>query len=558
MDKIRALRGFMEKQGLSALLIPHTNEFQEESVAPHSDRLKWLTGFTGSAGFLILTQEKAVFFTDGRYILQAKNEISDFYELYNTAQKPPSIWVKENLSKEAKVGYDPWLFTEPQLSSYRCSLVPITPNPIDEMWQDRPEPPQDFIRLHPLKFSGESDESKRKRIGESLKADCVLITACDSIAWLLNIRGNDVPHAPIVHSVCLLKRDGSYDLFVDLNKTNGKIFNHISQGNGRAIEIRQLNDHITKIKGTCQLDPRTTPLALIQTLERAEVPLVRECDPCLLPKAIKNEVELQGAFKAQVQDTKALCAFFDWLKEQPLAGETTELSAAQKLYEFRKKGQDFEDLSFDTISSFGSHGAIIHYHATHESDCPLTRDGLYLLDSGSQYLTGTTDVTRTVALGTPTAEQKDRYTRVLKGQIALATAIFPVGTTGVQLDGFARQYLWEVGCDYDHGTGHGVGSYLNVHEGPQGISKRGSDVALQSGMILSNEPGYYKEGEYGIRIENMMKVVSLGDPKGFLGFETLTFVPFDKVLIEEALLTAKERKWIEDYHEKIKMILSEV
>lgn len=553
MNKLKDLREFMQQQGLSALLIPHTDAFQGEYIAPHCERLKWLTGFTGSAGFAVVGKEKAAFFTDGRYTLQAKEEVSITYEHYNILEKSPVQWVSENLSAQEKIGFDPWLFTEAQLKRYTSILVALEENPIDTLWTDRPEPPKDFIRLHPLKYTGESDESKRKRICAPLKTDHVLITSCDSIAWLLNIRGNDLPFTPIVHSMCVLHKDGSYDLFVDLEKINGEVFNHLHQGRGRAIDIRFLLHHLQRLEGTCQVDPQTAPFILLQTLDEK---VVREHDPCVLPKALKNNVEIKGAIDAHIQDGIALSRFLNWLKDQPLTGETTELSAAQKLYEFRKKGQNFEGLSFNTISGFGPHGAIIHYKATPESDVTLTQDGLYLLDSGGQYLTGTTDVTRTIALGTPTPEQKDRYTRVLKGHIALATACFPEGTTGSQLDVLARQFLWEVGCDYDHGTGHGVGSYLNVHEGPQNISKRNLDVPLQPGMILSNEPGYYKEGEYGIRIENVVRVVELPDLKRFYGFETLTLVPLEKKLIDDGLLTEKERQWIEAYEGKVFETLS--
>lgn len=551
MDKINALRQVMEHEGLAAFLIPRTDEFQGEYIAPCSERLKWLTGFTGSAGFAVITPKKAAFFTDGRYTLQAKEEIPAFYELYNIAQKTPAQWVSAHLSRDEKAGYDSWLFTEAQLHRFERPLVPFKSNPIDGLWRDRPGPPQDFIRLYPLKYAGESDESKRNRIAASLKVDSVLITACDSIAWLLNIRGNDVPHTPIVQCVCLLHRDGSYDFFVDLDKITGKVFNHFKQGKGRVVDIQQLIHHLGGLKGSCQVDPQTTPVILLQTLEEAGIQLIRERDPCLLPKALKNESELEGAREAHIQDGMALCRFLEWLGNQPLQGETTEISAAQKLYECRKGGQYFEDLSFGTISGFGSHGAIIHYQVTPESDIPLMGDGLYLLDSGGQYLTGTTDVTRTIALGTPTAEQKDRYTRVLKGHIALATAIFPLGTTGAQLDVLARQHLWKGGCDYDHGTGHGVGSYLSVHEGPQGISKKGTDVPLRPGMILSNEPGYYKEGEYGIRIENLVQVIEIAGMKGFYGFETLTLVPLDLKLVDASLLTEQEREWVNNYHERI-------
>ena len=556
MDKLKSLRAFMEKEGLSALLIPRTDEFQGEYIAHCSERLKWLTGFTGSAGAAVLTKDKAAFFTDGRYTLQAKEEIPSYYELYNISQETSYQWVAKNLSPTDRVGYDPWLFTETQLQRYNRPLVPLKVNPLDALWEDRPTPPQDFVRLHPLKYAGESDESKRKRIGASLKADHVLITSCDSIAWLLNIRGNDVPHTPIVHSVCLLCKDGSYDFFVNLDKVNGEIFNHLHQGGGRAIDIQQLLSHLKKLEGSCQVDPQAAPLILIQTLEEAGIKIIRGKDPCLLPKSLKNEVELKGAMEAHIQDGIALCRFLRWLEAQPLEGETTELSAAQKLYEFRKEGQHFKDLSFDTISGFNSHGAIIHYRVSPESNIPLGKEGLYLVDSGGQYLTGTTDVTRTIAFGAPTAEQKDRYTHVLKGHISLAQAVFPGGTTGAQLDVLARQFLWQAGCDYDHGTGHGVGSYLSVHEGPQGISKRGTDVPLKPGMILSNEPGYYKEGAYGIRIESLVQVIEIPHLKGFYGFETLTLAPLDLKLIDEFLLTESEKEWVKAYHERIFKTLS--
>jgi Xaa-Pro aminopeptidase len=556
MDKLTALREFMKDHDLEALLIPRTDEFQGEYIAPFSERLSWLTGFTGSSGFAILSRNKAAFFTDGRYVLQARNELPSFYEHYNISQKLPSQWILENLSAQKKVGYDPWLFTENQLKRYDRPLVALTPNPIDALWKNRPAPPQDPLRLHPFMYTGESDESKRSRMAATLKAKQLLLTSCDSIAWLLNIRGNDVHHTPIVHSICILREDSTYDLFIDLNKVSEDIREILQKRGGKLFDIAHLLPYLENLDGSCQIDPQTVPIILIQALQRAGVEIVRELDPCLLPKAIKNTVELKGAREAHVQDGIALARFFAWLNAQPLEGETTELSAAEKLYEFRKKGQLFQDLSFDTISGYGSHGAVIHYKVNSTSNVPLARDGLYLLDSGGQYLTGTTDVTRTIGLGEPTPEQKDRYTRVLKGHIALAQILFPEGTTGAQLDVLARQFLWQVGCDYDHGTGHGVGSYLSVHEGPQGISKRPSEFPLKPGMILSNEPGYYKEGEYGIRIENLMVVIEAPHLKGFYGFEMLTLAPLDLKLIENRLLTDHEQEWIKNYHEHVEDRLS--
>lgn len=556
MNKLKSLREFMRQNNLAALLIPRTDEFQGEYIAPYAQRLAWLTGFTGSAGFAVVTQDKAAFFTDGRYTLQAQEELPPYYEKYNITKKTPSQWTLENLSIEKRIGYDPWLFTEAQLKKYERPLVALSPNPIDSLWHGQPSPPKCPLHLHPLKYAGEDSRSKRARIAASLNTDHLLLTSCDSIAWLLNIRGNDVPHTPIVHSMCVLHQDGSYDLFVDLRKVSNDDLRRLQKEGGKLIDFPQLLPHLERLTGSCQLDPQTVPMVLLQTLTQTNREIVRAPDPCLLPKALKNEVELQGAIHAHIQDGHALQRFFKWLQEQPLKGETTELSAAQKLEEFRKEGQLYQDLSFETISAFGAHGAIIHYGVTLKSNVPLKREGLYLLDSGGQYLTGTTDVTRTIALGTPTAEQKDRYTRVLKGHIALDQAIFPDGTTGAQLDSLTRQFLWEVGCDYDHGTGHGVGSYLSVHEGPQGISKRPSDIPLKPGMILSNEPGYYKAGEYGIRIENLVKVIEIPHLSGFYGFETLTLCVLDENLIDPTLLTEKEKKWIEDYHRRVCEVLS--
>lgn len=556
MNKLESLREFMDKEGFAALIIPNTDEFQSEHVSPSSARLKWLTGFTGSAGRAVITRTKAAFFTDGRYTIQAKKELPSEYELYNISQLSSYKWVSDNLSPEEKVGYDPWLFTEEQLLKYNRPLVPLKTNPIDELWKDRPAPRHDFIQLYPLEFAGESDESKRKRVGASLKADQVLLTATDSIAWLLNMRGNDVPLIPVVQSFCLLRKDGSYDLFIDLDKINGQVFAYIRQGGGRAVDIKQILHHLKSIKGSCQLDPREAPIILSQALREAGVKVIEGEDPCLLPKALKNEVEIQGAIDSHIQDGIALCKFFAWLDQQPLQGETTERSAASKLREFRIERENSKDISFETISAFGPHGAIIHYHPTKKSDSPLTKDGIYLVDSGGQYLGGTTDVTRTVALGNPTPEQKERYTRVLKGYIALATAIFPKGTNGTQLDALARRPLWEIGYDYEHGTGHGIGSYLNIHEGPQGISRSWYTTPLQPGMLLSNEPGYYKEGEYGIRIESIMRVIELSNFEGFYGFEIITLAPLDRKLIDESLLTKEEKAFVKKYQQRVYNTLS--
>lgn len=556
MDKLKALRELMVKDGFTALLIPRSDEFQGEFISDASDRLKWLTGFTGSAGFAVVTKDKAAFFTDPRYTIQAREQVPEVYEHHNISKKSPSTWVSENLKSNEKVGYDPWLFTENQLKRYNSLLVPLKRNLIDLLWTDKEKQSSKFLVPHPIEFAGESGDSKRKRISNAMDADHVLITASDSIAWLLNIRGSDVPYNPIVQSYCLLHKDGSYDLFVDLNKVDGDSYNYITMGRGRAIDIGQVCTHLKLLTGECQVDPSTAPVSLVHALEEASVTVKRAQDPCVLPKALKNAAEIQGAIDTHIQDGLALCRFFAWLSTEPLKGETTELSAAEKLNSLRTQGKHFKDLSFFPISAYGAHGAIIHYRVSPETDIPLKREGIYLVDSGGQYLTGTTDVTVTYTLGEPTEEQKDRYTRVLKGYIAVAQAIFPKGTTGQELDILARQYLWQVGLDYEHGTGHGVGSYLNVHEGPQGISRNyGAGVPLMPGMILSNEPGFYKEGEYGIRIESLVSVIEAPGLKGFHGFETLTLVPLDRNLIDLKLMTESEKEWVNSYHTRVLNVL---
>jgi Xaa-Pro aminopeptidase len=548
MDKLTSLRKIMTEERLSALLIPHADEFQGMTLPPHAERLKWLTGFTGSAGFVVVTLDKAAFFTDSRYLLQAKEELPSDYEIHNTASLSPAQLVSNILETTEKVGYDPWLFTEIQIQKYTHSLTPLESHPLDKLWINRPLSSHAPVVLYPLEYAGEETQSKRNRIVDSLKADHVLVTAPDSVAWLLNIRGSDVPYSPIVNAMCLLHKDGTYDLFVDLQKVTEPIRHSLQQDGGHVFDFNTLISHLKKLKGKCQVDPKTTPIFLLHTLQTAGVSIIRKCDPCVLPKALKNPTECDRARHVHLQDGLSLCRFLAWIEEQPLQGETTEITAAEKLYNFRKQGENFMGASFQTISSFGPHGAIVHYHPSAASDVPLKRNGIYLIDSGGQYLGGTTDVTRTLALGTPSVEEKTYYTRVLKGHIALANAIFPANTTGGQLDGFARQFLWQIGADYGHGTGHGVGSYLNVHEAPPSISPRALGEPLRPGMILSNEPGYYKEGHYGIRIESLMLVKEAPNLTGFYNFEILTLVPLDLTLIDISLLTKEETAWIEDYH----------
>ncbi len=597
MSHLPRLRSLMKDHGLGGYIIPRTDEFQSEYVAPYAERLEFLTGFTGSAGLAIITNDKGAFFTDGRYTLQAQGQLdANEFEIFNTGHTNPWTWASEQ--PDLILGYDPWLFTPSQLRRYEgITWKAIETNLVDQVWSEQqPARPSEKIFIHPLQFAGESFEDKCDRIGAGLfhssnsssrglttgsnlkisldtaikqqddvedkgnNAECradhqLLLTSPDSIAWLLNIRGRDVEHTPVALCYAVLHTDGSFDLFIDLNKIDATVNAHLLQ-KGHVQDISNIEAYLKSgaLSGTIQYDPRTTPQALVNALKSTPLAFKEDTDPCQLPKALKNSTEQEGTRQAHIRDGAALCKFLAWLQAQPLEGETTEMSASDRLEAFRREGQHFHDLSFDTISGFGPHGAIIHYRADAESDAPLTRNGLYLLDSGAQYLDGTTDVTRTIALGTPTPEQRDRFTRVLKGHIALASITFPKGVTGAHIDVLARAPLWEQGLDYDHGTGHGVGSFLAVHEGPQGISRASQNVPLQPGMLVSNEPGFYKDGAYGIRIESVVLVINRADLSGtkpFYGFETLTLAPIDLTLVDETLLTKAEIEWLNAYHSRV-------
>ncbi len=551
----------MKEHDVQGYLIPHADEFQCEYTAPYAERLRFLTGFTGSAGIAVVGETQAAFFTDGRYTLQAKEELdTQSYDTFHISVTKPQDWVKENI--EGTLGYDPWLFTPNQLKSYEEKAIPLKPingNLVDQIWgEDQPNRPIDPCFIQSIDFAGESHIDRAKKVGEKISengAQKALITNPDSLCWLLNIRGDDVVYTPLVLGYALLDADGTYDVFVDLEKVNSQVYAHLSP-QGRIIDLKNIDDHLnsTQLKEvkSVQVDPNSIPIALEQMLKDANVELISKPDPCQLPKAIKNATELEGMKQSHIRDGLALVKFFAWLSQQPLEGETTEWTASLKINALRSENLHFYDLSFESISGYGPHGAVIHYKVTPDSALPIGRDSLYLIDSGGQYFDGTTDVTRTLCFGQPTAEQKDRYTRVLKGHIALASAKFPKGTTGSQLDILARNSLWQAGLDYDHGTGHGVGSFLSVHEGPQGISKASNTIPLEPGMILSNEPGYYKEKDYGIRIESLVfvKEISKGK-KPFYEFETLTLVPLANNLIDKELLTTEEINWMNDYHQQV-------
>ncbi len=563
-----ALREALREQNLTGFIIPHADEYQNEYLPPNAERLAWVTKFTGSAGTAIVLEKQAAIFVDGRYTLQVVNQVDESnFSIHNSGECHPSVWLKGQIGSHDRIGYDPRLHTPYDLKRYQqicdganARLIACTPNPIDLVWQDQPAIPLGLVNPHPPEFSGESSQKKREKVVKTFLEDHIhaaVITAPDSIAWLLNIRGSDVPHTPLPLSQAILYETGRVALFMDPEKVSPGLQKHL--GEEVALEPSQKFEHALRQIGESTsrvlCDPMRSNSWIFATLEESGAVIVRKDDPCALPKACKNTVEIQGAYAAHLRDGVAVCQFLSWLAQKSVQGTTTELEAADFLDACRRRQEHWEDASFPTISGAGSNGAIVHYHSTPKTNRPLTPGCLYLVDSGGQYLDGTTDITRTIAIGTPSREQQDRYTRVLQGHIALALAKFPEGTTGSQLDVLARNPLWAIGLDYDHGTGHGVGSYLGVHEGPQRISKVGNSVALRPGMILSNEPGYYKTGEYGIRLENLVVVVRVQsdnpETRSFLGFETLTVVPFDRTLIVGSLLTDLERGWVNAYHARV-------
>ena len=569
--RLGRLREELAAQGLDGFIVPRADEYQGEYVPPRGQRLTWLTGFTGSAGVAIVLRNRAALFVDGRYTLQAAVQVdTQLFEIHHLIDEPPARWIETALAPGVVLGYDPWLHTPHDVERFRAaaekagaSLRAASENPLDLAWSGRPAAPIAPVVPHPERFAGESAHSKRARIGRALAeegAAAVVLTMPESIAWLLNIRGGDVTHTPLPLSFAILRQDGGVTLFIDQRKLVPGLERHL--GNGVTVVppegLGPALDALAAEGGRVQVDPATAASWVIDRLEAAGAQLHRAADPCLLPKACKNRVEVDGTQAAHRRDGAALTRFLAWLAREAPRGGLSEIAASDRLEAIRREGEHFRDLSFSTISGAGSNGAIVHYRATPETEKRLEPGTLYLLDSGAQYLDGTTDVTRTVAIGKPTQEMRDRFTRVLKGHIALALACFPKGTTGTQLDAFARRALWQKGLDYDHGTGHGVGSYLGVHEGPQRISKAPNSQALLPGMIVSNEPGYYKTGAYGIRIENLVLVqpVEAVAEREMLGFETLTLAPIDRNLIERSLLDQEEITWLDAYHSRVRETLT--
>jgi Xaa-Pro aminopeptidase len=515
----------------------------------------------------IVLADRAAIFVDGRYTVQAAQQVdTDLFERHHLIDEPPADWLGKNVHAHEVIGYDPWLMTPEQAGRFEKALAktgaglkPVEDNPLDTVWSDRPPRPSGPIEVHPTQFAGRTPREKLAEISkalEALTADAAVITLPDSIAWLFNIRGNDVRHTPVVHAQAILNRTRKAQLFIDPSRLPPHVHDHlapvadVSAPSGFLDALAALG----RAKARVLIDPASAPDRMSSALKSSGAEIVSGADPSVLAKARKNPVESEGARTAHRRDGAAMARFLHWLSLTAPKGALTEMAAAQKLEEFRRATGALKDLSFDTIAGAGPNAAIPHYHVTEESSRAIENDGIFLIDSGGQYQDGTTDVTRAVIVGKPSAEMKDRFTRVLKGMIAMSTIRFPKGTTGSQLDVLARIALWKAGFDYDHGTGHGVGSYLSVHEGPARLNKT-DRTPLEPGMILSNEPGYYKPGQYGIRIENLLLVHEPrpieGGERPMMGFETLTLAPIDRALIDGALLIPEERQWLDAYHARV-------
>ncbi|TNE35975.1 MAG: aminopeptidase P family protein [Alphaproteobacteria bacterium] len=565
-ERLALLRAEMTRQNVDGFIVPLNDEFHGEAAPACSERLKWLTGFTGSAGVAAVLKDKAAIFVDGRYTLQVRNEVdTDLFTPRHVSNEPMPDWLRENMKAGETLAVDPWLHTESGMAALhrianemQVALKPVEKNLIDAVWADRPPAPLALVVPQGDTFSGQSSAEKRAKIAAELSkkgVDASVHTLPDVIAWLLNIRGADLPCTPFALGFAILNKDETVDLYMDGRKLSRQLSEHL----GNAVRLHEPSEFEAGLDALggkkVQIDPLVTSQWITDRLTSAGASITHADDPCLLPKAIKNDVEIEGTRSAHIRDGAAVAKFLHWLSENAGGGAVDELNAEAKLRAFRSEGENFRDLSFPTISGAGPNGAIVHYRASEKSNRPLEKGNLYLVDSGAQYLDGTTDITRTVAIGSPSAEMRHRFTLVLKGHIAIAMAVFPKGTTGNQLDPLARAPLWSAGLDYDHGTGHGVGSYLSVHEGPQRISKAPSNVALTPGMIISNEPGYYKAGAYGIRIENLVTVREIdAGPEAereIYGFETLTFAPIDRNLIDRDLLSEAERRWLDSYHAEV-------
>ncbi|MDT0506733.1 aminopeptidase P family protein [Novosphingobium sp. MMS21-SN21R] len=575
--RLDALRKQMATDGLDGFVVPISDEHMSEYVGAYAQRLEWLTGFGGSAGTAVVLKDEAAIFVDGRYTLQVRDQVDGKLWSYESVpQTSVAAWLGKHAPQGSRIGYDAWLHAKgwadgvaTALDARGATLVPVSANPVNAVWQDQPAPSLAPAVPHADAYAGKSATQKRADVAEWLAAkglDAAVVTALDSVAWLLNIRGADVDHTPVALSFVIAHADGTADLFIAPEKVTPELTAHL----GNAVRVQPREAFVPALQALSgrkvAVDPERAVAAIFHALEGAGAKVAGLTDPVVLPKAIKNPVEQAGHRAAQARDGASIARFLRWVSEEAPGGTVTELSAADRLQAFRAEGGFLKDLSFDTISGAGPNGAVVHYRVSEETSRTLERNSVYLVDSGGQYVDGTTDITRTVWIGpdAPPAEVKDRFTRVLKGHIALALAVFPKGTAGSQLDSFARQFLWVAGLDYAHGTGHGVGSFLAVHEGPQRIAKAaggqaGTGQELFPGMILSNEPGYYKTGAYGIRIENLVLVERreiAGAEGEFYGFETLTFAPIDRTLVDVSLLSGDELAWLNQYHAAVLAVLA--
>ncbi len=570
-DRVAKLRALLVKHKIDAFLVPRADEHQGEYVPPSAERLKWLTGFSGSAGLAIVSKKHAALFVDGRYTVQVRAETdATQFDFPGIARDKVAAWLKDKLPKGAVIGFDPWLHTgggirvlEEALSPKGIKLKPLAKNLVDLAWgKDRPAAPMNPIVPHPLKYAGQTAADKMTDIQKRLKDqdhDAVILTLPDSICWAFNIRGSDVAHNPIVLAFAIIPQSGKAELFVAREKVSKAAREHLEPV-ARLQQPAALAKRVAELKKAGRrvlLDTATAAFELSRALGAKS--LVKGPDPCIAPKAIKNAIEIKGARSAHARDGAAVVRYLAWLDRATASGGLDEITAVKQLETFRTETGALKELSFDTISGSGPNGAIVHYRVSEKTNRQLRGGELFLVDSGAQYQDGTTDITRTIAVGRPSAEMRQRFTLVLKGHIAIATARFPKGTRGIDLDPFARRALWEKGLDYDHGTGHGVGSYLSVHEGPQSISRTGM-TELQPGMICSNEPGYYKDGHYGIRIENLVLVTEPATPEGgdrpVMAFETLTLVPIDRRLIVRDLLSPAELNWLDAYHARVREVIA--
>ncbi len=566
-ERLKALRAHLSALGIDALLVPRADEHLGEYIPASAERLKWLTGFSGSAGLAIVTRKAACLFTDGRYSVQAKAETDvAAFEISLTPRAKIADWIAANLAKGQTLGFDPWLHTGSEISRLTAALSAkgiktkaLAKNPIDQLWgKARPKPPSGHVSIQPATLAGRSAQDKITQLQKQLKDEgqhSAILTLPDSICWLFNIRGTDVAHNPVVLAFAVVPASGKAELFIDAQKIGKDVKAYLAPI-ARLSQLKDLRDRLKELRAAkrrVRLDINTAAYGFEQALGSGNV--ANGPDLCIQAKAIKSAAEIAGSRAAHLRDGVAVVRFLAWVDDTAEHGILDEISAVEKLEECRRQTGSLLDISFPTISGSGPNGAIVHYRVTDKTNRRIEPGELFLVDSGGQYRDGTTDITRTIAIGKPTDEMRQRFTAVLRGHIAVASAHFPKGTRGIDLDPFARRALWDMSADFDHGTGHGIGSYLLVHEGPQSIS-RGGMATLQPGMLLSNEPGFYKEGAFGIRIENVVLVnepsaVPSGGGRAMMSFETLTLAPIDRRLIIPEELTASERAWLNAYHARV-------